>query len=303
MKRAIFYIIILIYIFLQSDARIVSAENNFRRISFQVTTISESANERKILAQTTIDGLPGTDFNINLQTENFKMQTRFLSDLISENKLKIRANLETRRFYGYSPINLPLYEEDSQKHTLEIGFNETIVLLPFGQNRSAETLKIEITPTLLTVSEEEWQKPMSIKFDKRIPSGEIFIEASKIPHNYEVEAVLLANGEEIARGKADCLYKEEKEIILQSKANSELANRLFAAKVTINEFSRSRPNDLIGINFDFYQKRNSDQISIIETGAGINTIGGEFNYRLDSTNLPKDKNYELRFTINLKENQ
>lgn len=295
MKRAIIYIFILLYVFFQSDSRTVSASNQ-KRIRFQITTIVEKANERKTLAQTTIEGLPGTDFNINLQTGNFKMETKFLSDLIGEDKLKIRATLNTRRFYGNSPINLPLYEEDSQKQTLEVGFDETIVLLPFGRNGGDETLKIEITPTLFAAKTEG--EPIKINFDKQIPSGEISIGASKIPHHYEFEAILLANGERIASGKADCLFEEEKEIILQPITNSTAQS--FAAKVTVNEFNRSCPKDLVGINFSFYQSNSTNEISsIIEQGAGINTIGEEFSYRLENASLPKDTNYELRFKVNL----
>ena len=289
MKRLIFPITILLFVLWQSDTRPVSADNQ-KRIRFQLTTISEKGSERKILAQTTIEGLPGTDFNLNLQTQNFKMQTRFLTDLISSDKLKIRASLDTRRFYGKSPINLPLYEEDSQKQAFEIGFDETIVLLPFGRNGGDETLKIEITPALLLVSKEEAEKPLKINFDKQIPSGEIYIGASNIPHHYEVEAVLLANGEEVARGKPNCLYEEETDIILQSADN-----QVFTARVTINQFNRSRPNDLIGMDFKFLRQNSP----IIERGAGISIPGEQFGYLLESENLPKDKNYELRFRINL----
>lgn len=298
MKRAIVYSLFLLFVLWQSDGHFVSAESKNKRIRFQITTIAEKNNERQTLAQTTVEGLPGTDFNINLQTGNFKMETRFLSDLITEDKLKIRATLNTRRFYGKSPINLPLYEEDSQKQTLEVGFNETIVLLPFGRNGGDETLKIEITPSLLNVSNDELMKPLEIKFDKQIPSGEIYIGANKIPHNYEVEAILLANGEKIASGKAECLFEEEKEIIMQPIINSNAQS--FAAKVTVNEFNRSRPKDLVGINFSFYQRKSSNEIlPLIEQGSGINTISEEFSYRLENENLPKNINYELRFRINL----
>lgn len=289
MKRLIFCITISIFVLWQSDTRPVSADNQ-KRIRFQLTTISESAKERKILAQTTVEGLPGTDFNINLQTKNFKMQTRFLTDLIASDKLKIRAKLDTHRFYGMSPLNLPLYEEDSTKQALEIGFDETIVLLPFGRNGGDETLKIENTSKLLLVSKEEAEKPLKINFDKQIPGGEIYIGASKIPHHYEVEAILLANGEEIARGKSDCLYEEEKEIDLQTADNQS-----FTAKVTVNEFNRSRPNDLVGIDFKFLRLN----LPILERGAGVGVLGEEFGYRPESENLPKDKNYELRFKIKL----
>lgn len=305
MNRVITCIVILLYAFLQSGSQSISAENTKKRIRFQITTIAEKNNERKTLAQTTIEGLPGTDFNINLQIENFKMETRFLSDLVADNKLRIRANLNTRRFYGYSQINLPLYEEDSQKQTVEISFNEKIVLLPFGRNGSDETLKIEITPSYFESSVEK--EPLKITFDKPIAGGNIQIKATKIPHHYEVEAILLADGKEIAGGKGVCLFDEEKEIVLQSMSDKENnSGQSFAAKITINEFTRNRPNDLVGIKFDFFRKtlsNNNENSSIIDNGEGMSLLGQEIKYFLNDSSLPKNKNYELRFKVNLSENQ
>ncbi|MGI8640472.1 MAG: hypothetical protein ACR2MG_11085 [Pyrinomonadaceae bacterium] len=282
----------------------VSAENREKRVRFQVTTVSENENERRVLAQTTVEGLPGTDFNINLQTGNFKMQARFLSDLVAEDKLKLRANLNTRRFYGYSPINLPLYEEDSQKHALQVGFNETVVLLPFGRNGGADTLKIEITPTLFSVSrtDEESQK-LKINFDKQIPSGEIFVQASKIPHEFEVEAVLLADGQEIARGAADCLLEEEREIILQPNPKAKITDQIFKAKLTIDKFSRSRPKDFAEINFGLYRQSGGEIQTAVSNGAGMLTLGDELVYQLDEIDSTVARKYELKFKIGLKENE
>lgn len=299
MRTRIIYtlILLLVSVLISGDSRLVSAENQVNRIRFQVTTIGESASERKILAQTTIEGLPGTDFNINLQTENFKMQTRFMSDLIGENNLKIRAKLDTRRFYGFSPANLPLYEEDSQKHSLEIGFDETLILLPFG--RGAETLKIEITPTMFSIPKTDVDaKKLKISFDKHIPSGEIFIEASKIPHRFEVEAVLLADGKAIAKGSAACLLEEEQTINLQMLGEPE--NQNYAAKLTIDKFSRTRPNDLVGINFGFYSSQPKNQmLLIVSNGAGIGELDKELVYRLEGANLPDNRKYELKFKVRL----
>lgn len=305
MRTKAIYALILLSILFNSDSRPVSAAaGEQKRIRFQVTTISDNGTEHKILAQTTIEGLPGTDFKINLQTENFKMQTRFLSDLIAPEKLKMRANLDTRRFYGYSNANLPLYEEDSQKQDFEIGFDEKIVLLPFGRNGGDETLKIEITPSLLTVSKEEAKAPIKINFNKQIQSGEISIEASKIPHRFVIEASLLANGQEAASGSVECLLEEEKEIVLQAKpgAGSELINRPFAAKVKIDQFNRSRPKDLAGMIFDVYRRKSlagGDTLPIIKEGAGMGVLGEDLKYVLENGGSGENKNYEMKFNIRL----
>lgn len=282
-------------VILAGDNSPVAAENTQKRIRFQITTVGETRNERKILAQTTIEGDPGTDFDIDLQTGGFKMQSRFLSDLVSDDRLKIRARIETRRFYGMSPANLPLYEEDSQKKSFEIGFDEALVLLPHGRNVGAETLKIEIVPTLSEVAGAKTDRPIKISFEKPVENSEISIRARKIPHWFAVEAVLLADGAEIARGTADCLIEEEKEIILQPAGDK--AATPFRAKVTVDKFIRNRPQDLIGINFGFYQGAEP----ILANGAGINLSGKDFVYALNGDLLSKDKNFQLKFNVRARE--
>ncbi len=294
------FVLVIAIAFLSSGGHLpVSAENRETHVRFQVTTVVENGNERRVLAQTTIEGLPGTDFGINLQTGNFKMQARFLSDLIAADRLKIRAQLDTRRFYGYSPQNLPLYEEDSQKQALELGFDESVVLLPFGRG-TAETLKIEIVPTLLTAPTTGESSPLTINFDQPLPSGEINIEAVKIPHKFSVEALLIADGQTVARSsRTDCLLEEEKEIELLpiSNGDSAISNQSFRTKLTVNKFISSRPEDLVGINFDLDHTANENQM-IMRNGAGIGLLGGEMTFPLENTVLlPGGKKYELKFKI------
>src|SRR5687768_15083519 len=93
-----------------------------KRIRFQVATIEEGDGGRKVISNATIEGPPGTDFGVDFQFGRFKMSARFLTDLISPAELKVRAKLITRRLYGYSKNNLPLYEEDNQSETLHLGF-------------------------------------------------------------------------------------------------------------------------------------------------------------------------------------
>ncbi|MBS1797995.1 MAG: hypothetical protein JSS81_29515 [Acidobacteria bacterium] len=298
MKKLLVLIVALIAALAQTDARRAAAGSE-NRVRFRVAAVSESADARALLAQTTIEGPPGTDFNLDLQTAGFKLQTRFLTDLVAPDRLKIRAALDTRRLYGRSPAGLPLFEEDSQKQAFELGFEQTIVLLPFGRSDGAETLRIEITPEALAVPKEEADRPLSIAFDKPLPNGEITIAAAKIPHRYRIEAVLTENGAEIARGKADSLFEEETEIELRPVAGTapEFADRPLLARVNVDQFIRSRPADLVGIDFGLFRKSTAGGAPepLIQKGAGINLLGGEFKYSVDR--LPADKNYEIRFRI------
>src|SRR5215207_9237237 len=164
------------------------------RIRFRITTLEESAAGRKIISDATVEGPPGTDFNVNLEDGRFKMSARFLTDRAPGGGLTLRARLDTRRLYGYSEAGLPLYEVDAQRHTLRVGFDEAVVLLPFGGGGDAGRLSIEITPArsgrAARAPPGDTTEP-EISLDKPSPGGAISIEASKVPHDFVVEAVLL----------------------------------------------------------------------------------------------------------------
>lgn len=66
-----------------------------------------------------------------------------MTDLADGGGLTIRARLDTRR---HSEAGLPLYEEDAQRHTLGLNFEEAVVLLPFGGGGDAGRLSVEIRP-------------------------------------------------------------------------------------------------------------------------------------------------------------
>lgn len=289
-------------IFLSGDKNSAARQMPFKRVRFQITTVAETGEARKILSQTTIEGAPGTDFNIDLNTGNFKMQTKFLTDLIAPDKLKLRAALNTRRFYGNSPANLPLYEEDSQNQLFEINFDEMLILLPFGRGAGDETLKIEITPTLLQVSAADAKAPITIDFDKQIPSGEINVAAVKIPHRFIVEAVLLSNNRRVAAGSREFLLEETGEIILEpeSDGKSEIGDQSFNLKIKIDKYIRSRPKDLVGINFSLDEKNaatGGERTPIVSGAGAINIVGEEFSYRLENGEPLRNRNYEIKFKI------
>src|ERR1044072_8103723 len=75
---------------------------DLKRMQFQIATIREHAGERTVISSSVIEGPPGTDFDIDLQGESFKMKARFLTDFDESRALRVRANLQTRRLYGHS---------------------------------------------------------------------------------------------------------------------------------------------------------------------------------------------------------
>jgi hypothetical protein len=287
------------------------APRGSERIRFQITAVEENAGERHIVSEATVEGPPGTDFNINLQGGRFRMRARFLTDLVSPDSLKLRARLETRRLYGYSESSLPLYEEDEQSHTLELGFDEAVVLLPFGRG-GGRRLKIEITPAMSERTSglpSGRTRPPEIRIAKPSPGGIISIEATKIPHNFTVEATLLEDGREVARSAADHLLEEAREIVLRpiGAAHAEVANSPLAVNFTIERYARGRPSDQIAVRFDVHraapgQGGKRDPIAL--NWAGVANIGSDLTYDLsDSYSESSGKKYELRFKIKLAEGE
>lgn len=276
-----------------------------RRIRFQIATVEEKAGARNVISEALVEGPPGTDFNVNLQGSRFKMNARFLTDVAGAERLKVRARLNTRRLYGYSERDLPLYEEDAQNQSLDLGYDEAIVLLPFGRN-GGDKLKIEITPAVsdqpVYLASGELA-PLAIKILKQSPGGAVSIQASKNPHNFEVEATLLEDDTEVARGAANFLIEEAQELILKpdNNARAEVANHPMAISLMIDEYARTRPADIIGISFGLSLINNQGpnrRESIASNWAGAATLGGELVYDISNYYLKTSgKRYKLRITV------
>lgn len=288
----------------QSAAR--PAQPGPERVRFRITTVEERGGERNILSETTVEGPPGTDFNINLQSERFKMKAHFLTDLLRRDTLRVRAKLDTRRFYGYSEQKLPLYEEDAQSAALDVGFNEALVLLPFGGEGGGDTLKIEITPV---VSERPQRlasgKPRSLEIEitKPAPGGFINVEAFKVPHRFMVEAVLFEDGQEVARGASNNLLEEAQELALQpnAEASAAVSKNPLVVSLSIEQFMRSRPADQVAISFDVYRTTpapSSERQTVASKWAGIADLNSELAYDL-SAGYQTGRKYELKFRIRL----
>lgn len=269
--------------------------SDLKRMQFQIATIREHAGERTIISSSVIEGPPGTDFDIDIQGERFKMNAKFLTDFDQSNVLAIRAKLQTRRLYGYSPQGLPLYEEDEQSPALRLGLDEDIILLPFGRGSGEDRLKIEITPAMTeepVYSPSGELRPLTINILKISPDGIVNIRASKIPHHYEAEARLLEDGREIARASANLLFEEAQELLLRSDTQA------IAVKLKINEFIRSRPSDQVAINFDIHRadKSGNTREPVGLNWSGVARLGADINYDLSERYAKK---YELRFNIKI----
>jgi len=293
-----------------SGSRIQAAKppGEMKRIRFQIATIAERAGERHVLSSSLVEGPPGTDFNIELQGERFKMSAKFLTDLVESNRLNVRAKLQTRRLYGASERGLPLYEEDQQQQALQLGFDEDIILLPFGRSGGDDKLKIEITPAMTDEpvrAPSGTLRPLGIKILKVSQGGTVNIQASRVPHRYDAEVTLLEEGREVARATANVLLEEAQDVFLQpdAQASDEVRSHPLVVRLNINEYLRGRPADEVAINFDIHRinRQTADQREPVGLNwSGVATVGADLRYDLSEAYAPHAGNkYELRFRIKI----
>ncbi|MBK7993884.1 MAG: hypothetical protein IPK14_10835 [Blastocatellia bacterium] len=280
-----------------------------KRIQFKVSTIEETSQNRHLLAESIIEGPVGTDFEINLKDKKFNMDAYFLTDLESDEQLTIQAKLNTKRYYGQSEKNLPLYEQDEQKHNLTVNLDEAILLLPFGNSTNDEKLKIEIIPSFITRNIVDGKElPLTIDIVKPDLNGKINVRAYKIPHRFNLVAKLLADGKEIAKGVTECFFKQPKEIQLDfySTVSQESSIYPLVLSLDVSKFERSCPTNSFELGFDIFrlnQTKNQKE-PIIENGAGAGNFGEELNYDLTNLYLPtSNKKYELKISLTVANNE
>ncbi|HJQ26058.1 MAG TPA: hypothetical protein VKA60_19220 [Blastocatellia bacterium] len=282
-----------------------SAKADLKRIQFQIVTVETRGGQRHVLSNATVEGPPGTDFQINLESERFKMDARFLTDLVNNDALQVRAKLQTRRLYGRSANDLPLYEEDAQSHTLRLSFEEAIILLPFGR-AGDDRFSIEITPALtnqpayLATGEVT---PPAIQIDDRQLRGVISIQAQAAPHEYDAQVSLLRDGREVARGNARLMREEAGEVVLRplDPTSAELTDRPLAVNLTLAPFAQDCAADRLKVSFDLYRvgKPGADQRAMIATDwQGVARAGADLRYDLsnDAAGLAAGK-LELKFNL------
>jgi hypothetical protein len=276
-----------------------------RRIRFQIATIEEKDLQRNVISYAFVEGPAGTDFDIDLNGERFKMRAEFLTDLQQDQTLKLRAKLQTRRLYGYSEHLLPLYEEDKQSQTLQLGFDEDVILLPFGRNGGEEKLKIEITPVMTDEPAYDASgklRALEIKMPKVSPGGLVSIQAHKIPHRFDADVVLLEDGLEVARANAELLLKEKQELLLQPLSQNRAAvSKPLTVSLSVEDYLQSGVNQSTLINFDIHQLESDGARQVLALNwSGVGQIGSDIVYNLSEFYQPQSgKKYELRFTIKI----
>lgn len=315
-KRNFFPLALSAYLYLWSfpglSMQLAARVDAPKRIRFEVRTVEEKSRERQILSHATIDGPPGMDFDVILQSKQFKMQARFLTDLIQPGTLKVRAKLTTARLHGYSERKLPLYEEDIQSQTFQLSFDEEIVLLPFGKGAPEHALKIEITPsmsdeTVLLPSGK--MRPLQINILQPNPAGEIHIQAHRIPHNFEVEVMLMDNGQRVASKTANCSIEERKELVFQPNrtAGAGATDSPLHVRFLVDGYIRDCPTGSVVINFEAYHpgnKTGDKREAIVARGSGVVTLGSELKYGINAERMGlSGEKHKLAFKVKLAKNE
>lgn len=279
-----------------------SSASSAEWLRFEITTVAEHAGGREVLAETILEGPAGTDFEIKLEGVHFRMDARFVNDLLGQDSLQVRADLHTRHLYGQSEKNLPLYEEDARKETSKLTFNEKLILLPFGEkltSQESDQLKIEITPTKIPPA----KTPLEIRIVKASPGNLINVSAIKIPHRFNYKASLWENGQEVATGKFDnALIEEQREVMLNpnSLASLEVLKNPLVANLAVARYLRNRPSDQVGIDFGLKRNDGLSSETIASHWSGIGYLGAPLSYDLSDYYLKSTgRKYELRLSISL----
>ncbi|HYL99222.1 MAG TPA: hypothetical protein VEZ90_09725 [Blastocatellia bacterium] len=256
---------------------------NIDRIAFQIAAIEDTATGAKTISRSTIEGPPGTDFEVLLHGNATKISAAFLTDPISDSQIRLRAKVKTDRLYGYSANKLPLYEEGAVSDDLKMGFDEVINLYPFGQN-GADNLRIEITPirTANPVYDAAGaQVPLRIRALDITPDNPVSLKATRQPHHYTVKASLLEDGVEVATGSSDCLLQEPSEFSLApTGTGSSIAPMTLG--LTVEEYTRDRPADNVTVGFNLYKGTGPTDklVPLLSNWEGVGSLGSQLTYDL-----------------------
>jgi hypothetical protein len=308
MNKLILFLLTLIVGGTPLPARTPERPQDSGRISYDITTFEEREGHRNLLAQTIVEGPAGTDFEIKLEGSRFHLAARFLNDLAAPDALQMRATITTRRLYGQSEKNLPLYEEDAQQRDLQVGFDERLVLLPFGEGNAAgsDQLKIEITPNKSSSSDylpSGQRRPLEIKIVKTAPGNAIKVSASKTPHRFSYTASLFEDGREVATGTVDEALLEQLrrvELLPNQQASADVVKNPLAIDLRVSQYITGCPVNQVAIDFDIEPAQSRLPSQFTSKWAGVKQIGSTFNYDLSGYYLPaSDRKFELRIVVKL----
>jgi hypothetical protein len=229
----------------------VSAGDAARRVAFRIRTLLGPDGARETASDATVEGPPGTDITLGSRAGQFRMTAKLKTDLVDRDRVRVVADVTTRRLAGTSERGLPLYEEDVQRRAVELATDgsESLVVLPFGRNPGGDELALDILPSLTERPVENGSgkvAPLEIHIANQGPGGWLEVEASRVPHRYRVDASLERDGRVVAAGSSRCELGEAGRIPLAPPGAAPVAE----LRLTVTGYANTCPTDRIDVTFD-----------------------------------------------------
>jgi hypothetical protein len=179
-----------------------------QRIAFRIRTLLGPEGSRVAASDAMVEGPLDTDLTLRSKAGSFTLSAQVKTDLLASGRLRLVADLSTRRSAGRSERGLPLFEEDVQRKVVELESDGTqsLVVLPFGRNPSGEELALDLLPRL--AGQPSAPAPPQIRIARVGPEGWLKIEATRSYHHFRVEVALARQGKPLASGSGRCELAE-----------------------------------------------------------------------------------------------
>jgi hypothetical protein len=248
-----------------------SASPEAEWVAFRIRTILTSAGVRTAASDATVRGPAGTDLALELRQGPFELSARLRTDLVASDRVRIAARLTARRTVGTSERGLPFYEEDVLRESVEVAADgsESMALLPFGPSPDGDELAVEVVPELVDVPAGSSGAP-EIRIHDPGPGGWIRIEASRVPHAFDVEASIV-NGAAVATGRGRLSLEEPGTIDLPGAS----------LHLTVDRVLRGCPREHVAVSFDLDRvSPDGARAPVARQGSGIADAGEPFEYSL-----------------------
>jgi hypothetical protein len=225
-----------------------------RRIAFRIRTLLGPEGERITASDATVEGPLDTDLTLRSKAGGFTLAAQVKTDLLASGRLRLVADLTTRRSVGRSERGLPLFEEDTQRRVVELAADgsQSLVVLPFGRNPGGEELALDLLPRLTgqpAAGGHAAPQPPEIRIARVGPDGWLKIEATRSLHHFRVEAKLERQGRTVALGSAPCALIEPCTLLLSPPPGSR-REPLASIDLTVTRTIYGCPAPQVALDFD-----------------------------------------------------
>ena len=118
------------------------------RLTYRVRVLEHAAVAPRLLASGAVSGAVDTDMRLTLRTDTTEVEAVFQVTPTGDT-VNLGAEFFTRRQVGRSRRGLPLWEEDTYRRVVRLGWSDTARIYPFGappplQPRPAGTVRTSV---------------------------------------------------------------------------------------------------------------------------------------------------------------